>query len=185
MWAVFDALGGHDALLQWAKENPTEFYLGMFRQLIPKAGERAAENERAQPLVLNAVAVNNPEEALNALERMYDDRNGLGGAGRSSDELQMDEPLPPHTIHLQQADEGGAGPAEAADTADATASREDDAGGERAAVPLPDAVSASGSDVRNALQRLGCGAGRVGAELGDGVRPVVRLLGEPDEPCEE
>ena len=39
VWAVFDGLGGDEAMLKWATENPTQFYASVWPRILPKPVE--------------------------------------------------------------------------------------------------------------------------------------------------
>lgn len=39
IWAVFDGLGGEEAMLAWARENQTQFYASVWPRILPKPVE--------------------------------------------------------------------------------------------------------------------------------------------------
>lgn len=86
---VFELIGGTAAFAVWAKANPTEFYLGMFKQLIPK--QLNASVESSTPLItLNAVHVDNPETALTVLEILERNRHTI----ECGDQASITDALP-------------------------------------------------------------------------------------------
>jgi hypothetical protein len=136
---AFHALGGTQGLVAWALLHPTEFYLGMFRQLIPKQVQ-ANVNSVSSNINLNAVEVKDSAQALNVLERLLDARDALSGSGGGDIGRTLDGPLPAHQICVQPVDEGGAGAEPAYGPPDAPETREDEHSGGGVALPLPQSL---------------------------------------------
>ena len=61
VWAVFDGLGGDEAMLKWAKDNPSQFYASVWPRILPKPVEVSGPN--GGPLQSLAVSFVKPDAA--------------------------------------------------------------------------------------------------------------------------
>lgn len=136
---TFEALGGTDGLIEWAKRNPDKFYLFLWPRLMPKEFKVSAE-VNSSGAVFHAVHVNDVNAALNTLERMRDAADAHSGRGGEGDGEAVAGVIQAHEACLPEADGGGAGGEQADDPADAAETREDDGVLAGPAVSLPDPV---------------------------------------------
>lgn len=62
--AVFKELGGHKAMAQWARDNPTHFY-NLYAKLIPQDVHKTVEHKVPTKIVFNSVDMSRQVEYVN------------------------------------------------------------------------------------------------------------------------
>lgn len=141
--AVFEKMGGVDAMVKWAQDHQDWFYIHIFGKLIKNTPNIQAMFAERMELQVNAVQVKDPREALSVLEQLEDARNSHRGDGRDSDQRALVGPVPTYPADVPVPDGAGAWAAQEASDAAAAAARQDDAVSEAAPVPLLHAVPAA------------------------------------------